>query len=48
VQYALGHADPPTTEGYDRKRLSLDRHPTFRRAAQLHAADEVEPSSVER
>jgi integrase/recombinase XerD len=35
VQYAMGHADPRTTERYDHGRLDLDRHPTYRRAAQL-------------
>ncbi len=28
VQYAAGHADPRTTERYDRKRLNLDDHAT--------------------
>jgi integrase/recombinase XerD len=35
VQYAMGHADPRTTERYDRGSLDPDRHPTYRRAAQL-------------
>jgi len=35
VQYAMGHADPRTTERYDHSSLNLDRHPTYRRAAQL-------------
>jgi site-specific recombinase XerD len=33
VQYALGHEDPRTTEGYDRSSLQLDRHPSTRLAA---------------
>lgn len=33
VQYALGHEDPRTTEGYDRSSLQLDRHPSSRLAA---------------
>jgi site-specific recombinase XerD len=33
VQYALGHEDPRTTEGYDRSDLQLDRHPSSRLAA---------------
>lgn len=33
VQYALGHEDPRTTEGYDRSDLQLDRHPSTRLAA---------------
>ncbi|HWB35941.1 MAG TPA: tyrosine-type recombinase/integrase [Rugosimonospora sp.] len=37
VQYALGHADPRTTERYDRARMDPARHPTYRRAAQLTA-----------
>jgi site-specific recombinase XerD len=32
VQYALGHGDPRTTEGYDRSALSLDTHPSARLA----------------
>lgn len=32
VQYALGHEDPRTTEGYDRSDLQLDRHPSVRLA----------------
>lgn len=35
VQYAMGHADPSTTERYDHGDLSLDRHPAHVRAAQL-------------
>lgn len=30
VQYALGHASPVTTEGYDRSRLSPERSPAYR------------------
>jgi integrase len=26
VQYALGHADPRTTERYQRRKLNLDNH----------------------
>jgi integrase/recombinase XerD len=33
VQYALGHSDPRTTEGYDRSSLQLDTHPSTRLAA---------------
>lgn len=33
VQYALGHSDPRTTEGYDRSNLQLDRHPSTRLAS---------------
>lgn len=40
VQYAMGHADPRTTERYDRGRLRPDRHPTYRRAAQLSARED--------
>ncbi|WP_432050292.1 tyrosine-type recombinase/integrase [Verrucosispora sp. NA02020] len=29
VQYALGHASPVTTEGYDRSQLSPDRSPAY-------------------
>jgi site-specific recombinase XerD len=36
VQDAMGHADPRTTRAYDRSRHSLDRHPTYTMAAQLH------------
>lgn len=30
VQDALGHADPRTTRGYDRRKQDPDRHPTWR------------------
>ncbi|TCB97567.1 integrase [Micromonospora zingiberis] len=30
VQYAMGHASPVTTEGYDRSTLSPDRSPAYR------------------
>lgn len=30
VQYALGHASPVTTEGYDRSQLSPERSPSYR------------------
>lgn len=43
VQYAMGHADPRTTERYDRGRLDPARHPTYRRAAQLRIANPVAP-----
>lgn len=36
VQYALGHGDPRTTEGYDRSQLALDRHPATRLATVIH------------
>jgi integrase len=39
IQYAAGHAAPSTTERYDHAKLDIDRHPTFRRAAQLHTND---------
>lgn len=29
VQYAVGHANPTTTEGYDRSHLSPDQHPAY-------------------
>jgi integrase len=32
-QYALGHADPRTTQRYDRARASLDRDPSYLVAA---------------
>ena len=32
-QYALGHADPRTTQRYDRARQSLDRDPSYLVAA---------------
>jgi len=35
VQDAMGHADPRTTRAYDRSRRNLDRHPTYKMAAQL-------------
>lgn len=35
VQLAVGHADPRTTERYDQRRMSPDKHPSYRRAAQL-------------
>lgn len=38
VQYAMGHADPSTTERYDHGELSPDRHPTYLRAAQIKKA----------
>jgi site-specific recombinase XerD len=34
-QYALGHADPRTTQRYDRARASLDRDPSYLVAAAL-------------
>lgn len=40
VQYAMGHADPRTTERYDRGALTLERHPTYRRAAQLASRED--------
>lgn len=49
VQYALGHQDPKTTEGYDRSSLHADRHPSFKlagliRADDIHEADDgMEP-----
>jgi integrase/recombinase XerD len=39
VQYALGHEDPRTTEGYDRSDLQLDRHPSSRLAAVIRPPD---------
>jgi integrase/recombinase XerD len=36
VQDAMGHADPRTTRAYDRSRHNLDRHPTYKMAANLH------------
>jgi integrase len=30
VQYAVGHASPVTTEGYDRSALNPDRDPAYR------------------
>ncbi len=36
VQYALGHSDPRTTEGYDRSNLQLDRHPSTRLASVIN------------
>jgi len=39
VQDAMGHADPRTTRAYDRSRHSLDRHPTYAMAAQLHRSE---------
>ncbi len=38
VQYAMGHADPSTTERYDHGDLDPNRHPTYARAAQLSTA----------
>lgn len=35
VQYALGHEDPRTTEGYDRSKLRLDDHPSTRLATMI-------------
>lgn len=40
VQYALGHEDPRTTEGYDRSSLSRDRHPSYL-LAQIIRTDEI-------
>jgi integrase/recombinase XerD len=46
VQYAMGHKMPETTERYDHGRLSLERHPTYQRAAQLRssARSDTEPA----
>jgi site-specific recombinase XerD len=44
VQYAMGHADPSTTERYDHGDLALDRHPTYARAAQLGAVTRPNPN----
>jgi integrase/recombinase XerD len=38
VQDAMGHADPRTTRRYDRSRHNLDRHPTYKMAANLRRA----------
>lgn len=35
VQYALGHASPVTTEGYDRSQLSPERSPAYRLLARF-------------
>jgi hypothetical protein len=32
----MGHADPRTTQAYDRSRPNLDRYPTFTMAANLN------------
>lgn len=45
VQYAMGHADASTTERYDHGELNLDRHPTYRRAAQVSPTQFVAPPS---
>lgn len=45
VQYAMGHADPSTTQRYDHSDLALDRHPTYRRAGQIRAAAAAPASS---
>jgi site-specific recombinase XerD len=38
VQYAVGHASPTTTEGYDRSHLSPDQHPAYALMGVLAAA----------
>ncbi|MGK5737260.1 tyrosine-type recombinase/integrase [Micromonospora sp. URMC 103] len=38
VQYAVGHANPTTTEGYDRSHLSPDQHPAYALMGVLAAA----------
>lgn len=38
VQDAVGHADPRTTQRYNRRRRSLDSHPGYRLAANIPAA----------
>jgi site-specific recombinase XerD len=43
VQDAMGHADPRTTRAYDRARHSLDRHPTYTMATQLHRTAPHQP-----
>jgi integrase/recombinase XerD len=40
VQDAMGHADPRTTRRYDRSRHNLDRHPTYKMAANLRRSSE--------
>ncbi|MDQ3880476.1 MAG: tyrosine-type recombinase/integrase [Chloroflexota bacterium] len=46
VQDAMGHADPRTTRAYDRNRHSLDRHPTYTMAAQLHRTPDNPPEEA--
>jgi integrase/recombinase XerD len=43
VQYAMGQARSDTTERYDHAPLDMGRHPTFRRAEQLHANGHTAP-----
>ncbi|MGN9802047.1 tyrosine-type recombinase/integrase [Micromonospora sp. L32] len=38
VQYAVGHANPTTTEGYDRSQLNPDNHPSYALMSVLSAA----------
>jgi integrase len=42
-QYALGHADPRTTQRYDRARASLDRDPSYLVAS---AVEDQAPGSL--
>jgi len=40
VQYALGHSNPMTTEGYDRSRLTPERNPAYRLLARFTPREE--------
>jgi len=46
VQDAMGHADPRTTRRYDRSRHNLDRHPTYKMAANLRRVSASEPPTA--
>lgn len=48
VQYAVGHANPTTTEGYDRSHLSPDQHPAYALMGVLAAARARQPTTTDR